>query len=194
MDMIKEVVYHGTSKFAADNILHHGFKCSKKKYEWLGHGVYFFKHIETANHWANNMTKYPTKKTNKYSNINNTNCNSSIIQCEISAPVHQYLNLSDPNDFNKFKSFVDTIISEMEDCDDELPDFTYNGKHDYKIERCFWLNLYSKQNGIKIVSFKFPDICKETVHGVPILLPNLQFCVFDKHSIKNMREVSYDAI
>ena len=47
---------------------------------------------------------------------------------------------------------------------------------------------------IKIVSFKFPDICKEIVHGVPILLPNLQFCVFDKNSIKNMREVSYDAI
>lgn len=61
LDIVEMVGYHGTSRDAANSILHDGFNLSTKKGDWLGKGAYFWQDAPyRAWDWACLYNKEPT--------------------------------------------------------------------------------------------------------------------------------------
>lgn len=91
------VGYHGTTERSGKAILRQKkFIPSTKEIEWLGHGVYFFKHFGYAQHWAK-------QETEKKQNIGqNPIVLRALLQCDES----EVFDLDDPENLRKINAFM----------------------------------------------------------------------------------------
>lgn len=95
MNKIKESVYHGTTDLRAKGILSSGFSESRKKTEWLGHGIYFFKYQADADWWAQLQIK----------RVENAGQNPVVLVTAISYTPDQLLDLDDRDQLQYFSDF-----------------------------------------------------------------------------------------
>ena len=95
MNEIKESVYHGTTDQRVKGILKSGFYESRKKTEWLGHGIYFFKYQADADWWAQLQIK----------RVENAGQNPVVLVTTISYTPDQLLDLDDWDQLKYFSEF-----------------------------------------------------------------------------------------
>ena len=162
--------FHGLPReYVAISIEQQAIHQSTKDYEWLGHGVYFFKYIDDAKWWVSHK-RYKDRET-------------AILQATLTYSSSQLLDLDDPKEQ---ETITKVFLEAIQRADDSIKlsetATTYQ-------KWCFACNLIrTMQPQIGIIIFTFPvEQKKENV-----LFPKnrCQICVSDESIISNIREAT----
>lgn len=165
--------FHSTSEHSANNIIEDIFKINtKRKNEWLGYGIYFFKYKSDAQSWGKN-TYY-------------CNPNPVIIECEFEIEEDKFLDLDDPEKKNTYEEYFNEILSVL----------TTNNKslvfRDKEEAMCFGLNLYKKEYSIDAIQYTFKNSRTKKAMGyksneMSYTYNEVQFCITRNDCIINKK-------
>lgn len=168
--MQKYEVYHTTEKKFGKIILETGtFKCSDKKIEWLGKGVYFWGNRYTATEFWPKARKIKKDKV-------------IVLKANLEVDEVYTLNLDEEDQFNNFKDFCDNLKQELVKNKQYIP---VNNKTELL---CFYLNYYKNLYEIALIIRTFPG--KRYSDILPV--NRKQYCVSEKFKdviIKDVEEV-----
>lgn len=188
--------YHGTLYSNKDSILNNGFVISNKRDDhWLGHGVYFYKDIDLAIWWSNNVVKSAYRK-------NKGLFNGGIVFKVIMEPQdHKVLDLDDRSTLTLFNEYCIHIHEEYKKINKEI---VVEAKDEFTLKnklRCIYLDIYKDEHDIDLVMYTFARQSPSyswnfKKHGKPMDLgldyKEPQICVYNQKSIKNVYVVYPD--
>ncbi|CAG7592885.1 hypothetical protein [Peptoniphilus gorbachii] len=162
-------VYHATTKEKGSGILKSGeFICSKGKYEWLGHGVYFWKNKYTATDFWPKARKIDVEE-------------ACILKADLIVNSSLVLDLDEEDQYVNFITFCKDLKSEL------IAKNKYIPLKNEKEKWCFYSNYFKKRYEIALFIRTFPGYGQSDVYSVN----RKQFCVTEdfKSIIKNIKEV-----
>lgn len=167
--------YHGTIDIHARNILQtQRFYISKKPFEWLGFGSYFFKYSRHAENWAALEAKKP----------HNHGTKPVVLEVSLECDDSQILDLNNPDDYDELNDFIEDYFATVGA--ERYVDYKNMDEHK---KWCFSCNLYRKANPeIAITMYTFP---RKTTDIFSVYHPNqTQICVSQnkQNTIKTIKE------
>lgn len=170
--------YHGTLKSNVEGILKEGkFHHSRKSYEWLGFGVYFFKHEAFAAWWADMQVNNKLKNTGEKDS-------SAVLCADLFFSKNQLLDLDDPDQLDALNEFIDDYIK-------KTPKYSKIWNTSKEKERwCLACNLYRRINkDIKVICLTFRTSAprnRKNTGSFP--KSQFQYCISDDSIINNIRQ------
>lgn len=180
------VGYHGTLEVRAESILNGGkFIHSSKKTEWLGSGVYFFKHKGYAIWWANEQVKHKPKTKKGEKNL------PAVLRADLVFTEDQLLDLDDPLQLDLMNEFIDEYIR-------LVPGYNNIWNRASDEERwCLACNLYRRINTkIKVICLTFHvSTPKNRENTGKFPKSQFQYCISDDSIINNIKkeDIDYEA-
>lgn len=175
-----ENVFHGTLDHRADKIIRKGFIESKKEFEWLGNGVYFFNEFDDAKCWA-------IRERNKPQNIGSI---AAVIQAKTSVEEEYFYDFDVPDK-------MDSFILETQELAKALT-YYYSGDFTREKVRCALCNWFAKKHNIRVYAYSFPKKINTNAAFFPYTVVQRQLCVRDKDCISEVhlcyKEEFFDAV
>lgn len=138
MDKLEITGYHATSQENANRIIKETFTINKKRSnEWLGHGIYLFKHKTDAKSWAD-RTYYCQP-------------DPSLIKCFVEIEKEKYLDLDDPEKLNGYVKYFDEVLELLSK---ENKVVLFKSKEE---AMCWGLNIYKRNKNIDAIAYTFTN-------------------------------------
>ena len=174
---MKIIGYHNTESNNVGDIIENGFKCKINEKHWLGQGIYFFDDSDIA-----------------FLNIDMLDHEKDIktIAAEINVADSDFLNLDEAQKLNEFRKYFSQLYQKMQEDGISLVVKGKSKKDALLTYRCFFLDLFKKEKGYKVVSKTFakdnPPYAEkvmgfETYFGLPFL--ETYICVSGNEYITN---------
>jgi hypothetical protein len=181
-----KVLYHGTSKTNAKNILNRGFNKSKGDRHWLGDGIYFFEDEIHAYHWI--LEKYVKKNNNihPYDLRKSVFKDYKILRASIKIDKNRIFDLDKTNHYIIYVSAYRKVTSEIDEHGDPVPDGAL-------INLLFNKMGFNEDYDIVKYTFRFPKrlLCNGYIidgkNKPKVIPPQTQICVKNPNIIEDIR-------
>lgn len=176
MKKIEIIGFHATSQNNVHSIINDGFIINTNRdNEWLGYGIYLFKHKADAESWA---------KGTRYCKPNPT-----IIKCYAEVKEEKYLDLDDPEKMNEYLKYFKEVLEALSDAG-KVIEFK-----DKNQAMCYGLNIYKKYNNIDVIKYTFTNprtsrIMKYEKYELGYTYNEAQICISRNEVINKKEECS----
>lgn len=138
MKKLEFIGFHATSQENANKIMRDDFIINQKRNnEWLGHGVYLFKHKIDANSWADGT--YYCKP------------NPSLIKCFVEITKEKYLDLDNPEKLNEYYVHFNQVLELLSE---QKMAVSFKSKEE---AMCWGLNIYKQNKNIDVITYTFTN-------------------------------------
>ena len=171
------VGYHGTTECSAKAIIEtKKFIPSTKDTEWLGEGIYFFKHSTHAEFWAKREVE-KVKNKGKF---------PAVLRVRLECDDAQFFDLDDPKNLYELNDFLRRYFKRIGN-----QRYVKFKKSEYEKKLCFGCNIYRRlNNNIAIISYTFSDIKKRCFSGFRTNQTQLCVSVGKEYAIKEIEKWS----